>query len=324
MLSGFDTSAVGTVPITVTHDGHETTYEITVTDPDDHGDITGITVSGQTTDYDLDDPFDGKGTVQIVYEDGTTVDIPLTEDMLSNFDTSTPGTVTVTVTHEGHTDTFDIEVADGGGTTNPDDHGAITGITVSGVTTEYDKDEPFDNLGTVVVEYEDGTTKDIPLTEDMLSGFDTSTPGTVTVTVTYDGNDTTYDIEVTEPIIEDKVIKTIKVVGLTKNYIVDEPFDNRGTIIIVYSDYSVDDVPVTEDMLTNFDTSAPGTVTVTFDYEDYTEDYVINVDEPFVPAGEIAEISVYDYVDEYMVYDDFIKQGTVASTVDARAHSRCK
>ncbi len=71
----------------------------------------------------------------------------------------------------------------------------------------YDKGEALDlSGGYIVVTYEDYTHKDIPMTESMISGFNTNTAGEKTLTVTYAEFTDTFTIEVMfseETIVED-------------------------------------------------------------------------------------------------------------------------
>lgn len=61
----------------------------------------------------------------------------------------------------------------------------------------YDKGEALDLTGGyIVVTYEDGTYKDIPMTEAMISGFNTNTAGEKRLTVTYGEFTDTFTIEV--------------------------------------------------------------------------------------------------------------------------------
>ena len=64
--------------------------------------------------------------------------------------------------------------------------------------TEYKVGETLDvtNL-TILVTMSDTTTKTVPVTSDMVDDFDTSTAGTKTLTITYEGKKTTYNINVT-------------------------------------------------------------------------------------------------------------------------------
>ncbi len=61
----------------------------------------------------------------------------------------------------------------------------------------YDKGEALDlSGGYIVVTYEDGTHKDIPMTESMISGFNTNTAGEKILTVTYAEFTDSFTIEV--------------------------------------------------------------------------------------------------------------------------------
>ena len=64
--------------------------------------------------------------------------------------------------------------------------------------TEYKVGDPLDvsNLK-IEATMSDGSTKTVPVTSDMVGGFDTSTAGTKTLTITYEGKTTTYNINVT-------------------------------------------------------------------------------------------------------------------------------
>lgn len=67
------------------------------------------------------------------------------------------------------------------------------------VKTEYEQGDTLDfSGGTIKISYEDETTATIPITEDMVSGYDMDLIGEQNVTVTYCGVSTTYPITVKE------------------------------------------------------------------------------------------------------------------------------
>lgn len=68
-----------------------------------------------------------------------------------------------------------------------------------GAKTQYKTSEAFAGA-MLVVTYSDSSTVEIPATSGMLSGFDTSSAGTKTVTVTYEGKTAQLQITVTEPV----------------------------------------------------------------------------------------------------------------------------
>ena len=70
------------------------------------------------------------GYIVVTYEDGSHKDIAMTESMISGFNTNTAGEKELTVTYEGFTDTFTIDVKFGGGSSA----GAQTELPYSGIS----------------------------------------------------------------------------------------------------------------------------------------------------------------------------------------------
>ena len=111
ILSGFDSTTAGTKTITVAYQGFTVTFEVTVTEADKH--LVGVSVTAMPTktQYLIGEEFDSTGlVVSATYSDGTT---EVTADYtLSNFDSTTAGSKTVTVTYQGLTESFEIWVHD--------------------------------------------------------------------------------------------------------------------------------------------------------------------------------------------------------------------
>jgi LPXTG-motif cell wall-anchored protein len=115
----------------------------------------------------------------------------------------------------------------------------------------------------------------------MCTGYDPETPGKQTITITYKDFEFTYEIEVKVPeIVDADLIKEPN----KKEYEKGEEFDPDGGVIRVeYSDGTIIEVPVTEDMCTGYDPEKPGKQTITITYEGFEFTYEIIVDTPFVP-----------------------------------------
>src|SRR5690606_16830732 len=105
----------------------------------------------------------------------------------------------------------------------------------------------------LVIVWSDDSTSVIPVTVDMVTGFDSSaaTPSQ-TLTVTYGNYSATYDIAIVEPITiteieisEDSTYKTRYVVG-------DELSLEGMNINVTWSDDSTTVIPVTEEMVSGF------------------------------------------------------------------------
>ena len=83
-------------------------------------------------------------------------------------------------------------------TGTPDARPVIASIAVKeGIATEYETGAKFAG-GKIVITYSDGTTEETSIRTDMMSGFDTATTGEKTVTVSYEGFETTFKVTVSE------------------------------------------------------------------------------------------------------------------------------
>ena len=125
--------------------------------------------------------------------------------------------------------------------------------------------------------YSDDSTSSVEVTLDMVSGFDSSVPGAQTLTVTYDGCTTTFEVNVTEP--------TVSSISITSypdktSYFVGDELDLTGLAVeAYYSDDSTSSVEVTLDMVSGFDSSVPGVQTLTVTYSDCTATFDVEVVE---------------------------------------------
>lgn len=130
------------------------------------------------------------GKLTLKYSDGTSEIIDLSADMVSGFDNTKTGSQTLTINYGGKTTSYDIEIT-------------AKSLSRIEVSTLPDKTKYFqnkDNLdvtgGKITLYYNNGTSEIINLTSGMVSGFDNSTVGIKTLTVTYGGKSTTYKIEI--------------------------------------------------------------------------------------------------------------------------------
>lgn len=159
---------------------------------------------------------------------------------------------------------------------------SVTSISLSTAPTKtnYFIGEPLDVTGgKVTVTRQTGPDEIIDLTANMVTGFDSETAGTKTLTITYQEKTTTFDItvsEVTLTKIEWKAEPT------KKSYSVGESLDVTGGVITAtYSDNSTKDITVTADMVSGFSSAAVAeqqALTVT--YGTKTLVYNIEVTEP--------------------------------------------
>ena len=142
----------------------------------------------------------------------------------------------------------------------------ITSIAVDSATwkTEYLVNEVF-GTATLVVTKSNNTTEKVQITADMLTGFDTSAPGTKTVTVTYGGKTTTATITVKEPVAETSVLS---LGDWQTAYFIGEEIYLDGAYLLYDDGKTVSRIAITADMVTGFDTSAEGTKQIKIVYGD--------------------------------------------------------
>lgn len=169
-LSSPDMSVYGSKTVTVTFDEKTVDFSILVVD------ISGIEVKTMPTkvEYQKGDVFDTTGlSILVKYTDGTS-ETKTTGFEVSGFDSSSVGEKTITVTYKTHTATFKVTVYD------------LSGIRITSFPSKvyYKIGESFNPSGLTVAEVrQDGTEKEI--TDYDISGFDSSTAGSKTITVSY-------------------------------------------------------------------------------------------------------------------------------------------
>ena len=190
---GKDNTATKTIK--VTYDGKDTTYQIKVTNK-----ITGIKMhTTPKAQYNVNDAIDlttdgsNPGEILVTRQTGTPsvvsikdVNVKVTGFDSSKENTKLPLTVSYTENGETKTTTYNVSVKD-----------TVTAISMKKTPkTEYKYNEAIDvSTGTISVTKGSGT-KDIAITENMVSGYDPTKLGKQTITVTYGGKTTSYEVNV--------------------------------------------------------------------------------------------------------------------------------
>ncbi|MGN1080817.1 MAG: bacterial Ig-like domain-containing protein, partial [Acutalibacteraceae bacterium] len=197
--SEFKSLVPGTYTITITAEGWSTSYDVTVDDG-----ITGIEVTNapDKTTYTVGEELDYTGLVaSIVYASGLKEEIEAGADCdidASEVIISEPGTYTVYLIFEND---LGEEVRDSFTVTYEAAEVTLVGIDISALPTkvDYTTGEAIDLTGLKVIAiYSDKSSAEITgYTTDALS-VDTSTAGTKTVTVTYDGETATFNVTYTD------------------------------------------------------------------------------------------------------------------------------
>lgn len=140
------------------------------------------------------------------------------------------------------------------------------------------KDE-LDLTGGIITVYYDDSTSTMPMTPDMITGFDNSKPGTQTLTVTYLGKTATFDV----------VIKAKSLVGfeLVKNpvktvYKEGEALTLEGIVgRFTYDNGAIVDLPISTESVSGFDNRKVGKQTITVTIDTYVDSFEVTVEHDY-------------------------------------------
>lgn len=273
MLSGFDCNKVGMQTITVTYGGKTAVFEVEVIAKTLEK-IELLSAPAKKTYREKKDTLNLNGArINLIYNNGAVVPFAITDEMVSGFDNSVIGKQTITVTYMGKTTTFEIEII------------AKTAMSIS-VTQKTDKlsylegkDELDVTGGVITVYYDNDTTTSIPMTSDMVSGFDNSEAGTNTVTVTYLGKTATFDVEIrAKKIVSFELVKNpVKTV-----YKEGEALSLEGIAArFSYDNGEITDLPVSLYFASGFDSRKVGKQTVTITIDTYVDSFEVTVEHDY-------------------------------------------
>lgn len=285
-ITGFDSTKAGVMTLKVSYEGKETTLaSVTVKDElPENAVLKELTLNqGPTkTEYEIGETLDLKDLkVSGVYEYGEVeLQHDLTEFVTENqastvtgFDSTKAGEQTVTITVDKQTVTFTVKV-----NAQPVEP-TLSRIEVTAPEkTEYCVGEELSLEGMVVTAYySDGSSKELKEEDYEVEGFDSSTAGKVTVTVTYEKQTASFEVSVVE---KKPVLKGISLTAPSKTeYIVGEDLDLDGLkVTAVYDDGT--EAEVTDDAeVTGFDSTKAGEVIVSVSYGGFSQTFTVNVKE---------------------------------------------
>lgn len=211
--------------------------------------------------YDAFDP--AGGSIRISYDNGTSEILPLTADMVSGFDNLTAGTCTITVNHSDLSCSFPVEII----------YLYALGLDTLPTKLSYVQGQPLDLSGAVLIGvYSNRTSKEIPLSEVQVS-YNTGAVGTVSVTLSYRSCSTSFNITVNK-----KVIASYTFTKPDTQYVLGESL-RGGQFLVTYvsEDNYQETIPLTDALLTGFDTTEEGIRKATATYFGCEETFWYNV-----------------------------------------------
>lgn len=190
MVTGFDNTKVGKQTLTVTYKGKITTFELEIVAKS----LTGIQITKQPnkTTYIEGTAFVSTGMeLTLTYNNGTSETI--TSGWQEEYDFSSSGQKTVTITYGGKKTTLTVTVT----------AKQITGIAIESKPnkTTYIEGQELDTTGLKLkARYNNGTEETVT-GNWKISGYNKNKVGKQTITVTYQGKRTTFEVTVTAKVL---------------------------------------------------------------------------------------------------------------------------
>jgi hypothetical protein len=291
---GKDNTATKTIK--VTYDGKDTTYQIKITNK-----ITGIKMhTTPKAQYNVNDALDlttdgsNPGEILVTRQTGTPSVVSITESnvKVTGFDSSKentklPLTVSYTENGETKTTTYDVSIKD-----------TVTAVSMKNTPkTEYKYNEPLDLInGTISVTKGSGT-KDIAITDNMVSGYNPTKLGKQTITITYGGKTTSYEVNVKD-YVTGISINPNAITGTYNDEIEKLINDNDISYTVTYAKAGAKSpVALTESMVTGYNkkslTDQNSTVTYTDqDTNSYTNGKTFTTNLSVKLKNEISKVTI--------------------------------
>lgn len=174
MITGYDPEKVGEQKVTIKYEEFEVEYIVSVEDYE-----VGLKIEKPTKiEYEYGEKIDlSNGTVSIVMASGAEVEkIELMNYMISGYEKEKVGQQTIEVEYRGQKGNFEVTVID-----------KIKGIAIYSEPnkTQYKYGENIDISGATIRVIKSSGTTIIPITNNMISGYNPTICGTQVITITY-------------------------------------------------------------------------------------------------------------------------------------------
>ena len=270
IVSGFDTSSEGNKTLTVTYEGQELTYEIIVSDKVNKIEIENI----PKTDYKYGEDLIESGSIKVTNASGQTESVNITPDMITGYNKNQLGQQTVTVSYGGQETTFELTVSD-----------YVTNVVITPPSKlQYDYGEDLDlsdSTVTVTMASTPDEPKVIPVTSDMVTGYDKTKVGSQTVTISYTDDDGTKHTKEFGVTVGDK-IKSIEIntAGAKTEYKYGENLDlSNIKLNVIYESGKTEELPVNTGMISGYNPEKLGSQTVTVEYQELQDTFEVTVED---------------------------------------------
>ena len=263
-IEGFDTSTEGAKTIKVTYKGYTKTFGITVIDQTSSMTIKTLP---NKLEYKYGESLDLTGGTLEFKEGNETQIINITQDMITGYNSKEIGNQTLTVTYQGLTQEFIVNVKD-----------YIAKLEIEKPKKiDYEYGENLDLTGgkLSIITASGKVDEKIDMTLAMVSGYDKIKEGIQTITVEYKGLQGEFQVSV-----KDK----IKAIALNNepnkiNYKNGEAIDITGATINIVKSSGIKTIPVTYVMISGYNPQNSGLQVVTVTYEGFKTKFLVSVAE---------------------------------------------
>lgn len=234
--------------------------------------VSGIkAIAPSKVNYKQGEELDLSGLkVKLVNMNGSETDVNIENVTVSGYDKNVYGKQNVNVAYKGFTTSFEVTVE------NP-----VTAIAISGEPkVSYNYGESLDlTTFKITRTYENGDVDEIPVTEEMVSGYDKNVVGKQNIAISTDGMMVEVEIDVKD-VITGIAVKTLP----TKiEYEIGEELDTTGGVIEVsYASGAKKVVDMKRIMVNGYDSSEAGEVTLDVEYEGFHSSFDVTIKEAAV------------------------------------------
>ena len=278
-IEGFDTSTEGAKTIKVTYKGYTKTFGITVIDQTSSMTIKTLP---NKLEYKYGESLDLAGGTLEFKKGNETQIINITQDMITGYNSKEIGNQTLTVTYQGLTQEFIVNVKD-----------YIAKLEIEKPKKiDYEYGENLDLTGgkLSIITASGKVDEKIDITLAMVSGYDKIKEGIQTITVEYKGLQGEFQVSV-----KDK----IKAIALNNepnkiNYKNGEAIDITGATINIVKSSGIKTIPVTYDMISGYNPQNSGLQVVTVTYEGFKTKFLVSVAEKEKQEQKQEEIKQED------------------------------
>ena len=202
---------------------------------------------GFKTDYLVGDSFVASGEIRIPLGGDSYEDVPITAEMISGFDTSSAGDILVTVRYGDYKATVSVHVSERRATSLEIDEGTLP-------TVLYYKN-PFPTTVTITVTMSDGSVREhVPVTSQMVGGFNPSVLGDQTISISYLGASQYASV-----LVKEDVRASIAPDGVKTEYGVGDPLDlTDARILVTYESGKTNYATMLPNNVSDFSTAIGG------------------------------------------------------------------